>query len=105
MEPQGPPGAPKWPSGGPSGGPQEASRGHRETTRVHKTRGDKRRQDNRTRHWRWCLERGRCHPTRFHMLTKSLFGTTKAAATSPVANLRFVHLMHGSTLVYLHMCG
>ena len=29
----------------------------------------------------------RCYPRRFHKLTKGLFGPTKAAATSPVANL------------------
>ena len=29
----------------------------------------------------------RCYPRRFHKLTRCLFGPTKAAATSPVANL------------------
>ena len=41
----------------------------------------------------------RCYPRRFHKLTKGLFGPTKAAATSPVANLLLVNFMHASTLV------
>ena len=35
---------------------------------------------------------------------KRSFGSTKAAATSAVDNLLLVHLMHGSTLVYIYMC-
>ena len=34
---------------------------------------------------------------------KRSFGSTKAAATSTVDNLLLVHLMHGSTLVYIYI--
>ena len=33
---------------------------------------------------------------------KRSFGSTKAAATSAVDNLLLVHLMHGSTLVFIN---
>ena len=35
----------------------------------------------------------RCYRTRFHDMTKGLFGSTKAVSTSPVANLLLVHLL------------
>ena len=106
LKPQGPPGVPKWPFGGPKWvprearerpkkGPGEAQHTTQEDTRAEKPRqedtsGDKTTEDK---------TRGKTR----QQTDKRSSGATKPRTPWPVSNLLLVHLMHGSTLVYIYI--
>ena len=68
---------------GPSRGPKSAPGALPEAPRGPPKEASKR----PPQHAEGTAAKQRCYPRRFHKLTKGLFGPTKAAATSPVANL------------------
>ena len=73
-----------------------------EEARQEKTRQRKRQEETREDKGDSVPKQAILHYTRPQTHKRS-FGSTKAAATSAVDNLLLVHLMHGSTLVYIYI--
>ena len=101
---QGPPGALEWPSGGPKWVPREARErlkkgpGEAQHTTQEGTRAEKpRREDTSGGKTTEDKTRGKTR----QQTDKRSSGATKPRTPWPVSNLLLVHLMHGSTLVYI----